>query len=468
MSFTHSSNFSAFIHEAKNLIRLALPIFIGQFCMTCLGFIDTLMAADVGTVDLAAISLGTTFWSPVVLFGVGLTLALAPIVAQLKGARLAHLIPGIVHNSLLPSAIIAIISMLFLIFVPEYLFVFIDDSEFELKQKATDYLFYIAFGLPGALLFNILKNTTEGLSIALPSMIIGIVTLLFNIPINYIFIYGKFGMPAMGAVGCGVATTIVIWLSFFMLLGYSIWSKKLKDFKLLRSKHPFEAKTIKHICVVGFPIAIALIIETFSYSIVGYALTPFGSTVMAASQIANIICILVFMIPISIASAVTIRVGHSLGENSPLRVKRAALTGLGLAALVIIPTAFTVFCHRSDIIGIFTQDSNVISIVTPLFIFILIYQLQDALFGTTLGILRGFKDTRFLMNANFIILWIIGIPIGALLGLTEFFGKKYGVYGMWGTLVACYYVMTLTFSARTYYLFRNIDKYLAKNDKSIH
>jgi MATE family multidrug resistance protein len=465
MSILNTSNFSAFSHEAKNLIKLAIPIFIGQFCMTALGFIDTIMAADVGTTDLAAIALGTTFWTPVILLGTGLTIALSPIVAQLNGSKQSNLIPKVVYNSVLPGLIIAIISMSFLIIAPDFLLSFMDKSEPLLKKLTVEYLFYIALGIPGCILFNILKNSTEGLSIAKPSMVIGFLTLLINIPINYIFIYGKLGIPPMGAVGCGVATSIVMWISFFMIFGYSCYSKKLKHFKLLLQRHTFEKETIKRICFIGLPIAFSIVIETCTYSIVGYALTPYGATTIAAHQIANIVCILAFMIPLSIASAIAIRTGHSIGEGSAPRAKRAALSGLGISLITILPLALITFFYKHEIVSIFSTDPNVVPIAINLFIFILIYQLQDSFFGTALGILRGFKDTMFLLLANLVILWIIGIPLCLTLGLTDFFGKCYGIYGMWGVLVGCYYLMTLSFIARSFYLHKNINKYINNNKK---
>ena len=467
MSILHTSNLGAFAHESKRLLKLAIPILIGQFCISCLGLIDTLMSSKVSTVDLAAIALGTTFWTPIILLGVGLTIGLGPIVAHLKGAQKENEIPGIVHNALIPSLVITILSLGFLIFAPDLLLTPISESEPLLKAKTIDYLFYISFGVPAIIIFNILKNTLEGLSITIPAMVIGFLTLMLNIPINYVFIYGKFGFPQMGAVGCGVATAIVMWCSLVMLYIYSIYAKKIKHFALLRSNHPFIKKDIAHICKVGIPISIALVVETLSYSILGYALTPFGSTTVAAHQIANIVAIVTFMIPVSFAAAVAIRIGQSLGEGSYLRAKRAIISGTFLAIMAIYPIALIVYFNQEAIIDIFTKDLEVIKIATPLFLFILIFQIQDPFFGAFQGVVRGFKDTKFLMNFNLIALWLFGVPFGYAVGLTDIFGKCYGIYGMWFTLLACYYLMTIAFIIRTIYLFKHIDKYMSKPTNNV-
>ena len=202
MSLTNTTNIQAFLHESKNLTKLAFPIFVGSFCSSCLGLIDTLMASDIGTVDLAAISLGSTIWMPFCLFCFGIPYVLAPISAHLHGAKRENEIAKTVYNSLFPSMFFTILAMLILIFLPKHILGHVD---MELTQKTCDYLFFMSLGLPGTVLFHVLKNTSEGVSYATPSMIIGIVCLILNIPVNYIFIYGEFGAPRMGAIGCGNA-----------------------------------------------------------------------------------------------------------------------------------------------------------------------------------------------------------------------------------------------------------------------
>ena len=229
MSLTNTTNIKAFLHESKNLTKLAFPIFVGSFCSSCLGLIDTLMASDIGTVDLAAISLGSTIWMPFCLFCFGIPYVLAPISAHLHGAKRENEIAKTVYNSLFPSMFFTILAMLILIFLPKHILGHVD---VELAQKTCDYLFFMSLGLPGTVLFHVLKNTSEGVSYATPSMIIGIVCLILNIPVNYIFIYGEFGAPRMGAIGCGIATTFVNWLSFFLMLIYIKKNVKLKHLKI--------------------------------------------------------------------------------------------------------------------------------------------------------------------------------------------------------------------------------------------
>lgn len=459
MSLTYTSNLSAFLREAVNILRLSIPIFIGQFCTHALGLIDSLMAAKVSDIDLAAISLGSTFWGPLMLFSIGITFALAPITAQLKGSKQNYRISGMTFNAMVPVLITTILVMITIITTPRFL-LSMTDCEPQLIDITCDYLLYVAPGLLGIALYNILKNTAEGLAITTPAMIIAILAVFLNIPLNYIFIYGKFGLPAMGAVGCGIATSIVGWFMFGAMMLYCKFGSKIKDFQFLLKKQPIDKIAIRQLVRVGLPISTALVLETFTFCIIGYLIANFGSKAVAAHQIANIVCVLVFMIAASFANSIAIRIGHSLGEGSVLRVFRTVKTGLTLAVIFVLTSAFFVFKYRYLIIDQFSTDPEIIKLAAPLFICLLAYQIQDGFFGTSHGILRGFKDTKFLMLVNLIVLWPLVIPIGSILAFTDLFGIKLGMYGLWGTLICGYYVMTIAMWVRSLWLLKHTKNFL--------
>ena len=169
------------------------------------------------------------------------------------------------------------------------------------------------------------------------------------------------------------------------------------------------------------------------------------------------------MVPMSMCGALAIRVGNSLGEGSYLRTKRAIISCLSLSFIFIIPIALCVFACKEHIIHIFSHDPKVTQIATSLFIFILIWQLQDSLFGTATGILRGFKDTKALMYINLVALWILGLPAGYLIGHTDYiFNKPLEIVGMWGTITTCYVIITILLWIRAFILLKNKHKYINK------
>ena len=440
--------------EIMQQLHLAIPILIGQLSTSLLGFIDTIMASNLGMTDLAAIAVGCSFWIPFSLLCIGLCLGLSPIIAQLLGQNNPEEIPKYTHNALFPLMIVTAFSMIFLLIMPSFMLKYTNLGP-EVIDKAVKYIDLVVIALPGLSLYHLLKNTAEGVMVAIPTMIIGLVSVLMNIPLNYIFMYGKLGIPEMGAVGCGVATAIIAWTSFGIIYLYCRYNSRLKDFNILRKKENTDFSIIKHVSRIGFPVSVALLIENCTYYIFGYATGFLGTQYTAAHQIASIISVMVFMLPVAVSTAEAIRISNNLAVGSKsmalLSVKATAI----ISHAIILPVCFSIFFFRHEIISFFTEDPALHKLAAPLFFAILAFQVQDALFGICLGIVRGFKDTKTMMLVNFVVLWCMSAPLGYLIGFTDFFGRKYGLYGLWGILVFCYWSLTIAFGARSIYLFRH-------------
>ncbi len=452
---TYNSSYKGVLkNEIFQQLRLVIPILIGQLSTSLLGLIDTVMASSLGISDLAAISLGCSFWIPLSLLSIGICLGLSPIVASLLGQNEPEDIPKYAHNALFPLMIITLISMIALLVLPGYL-LGLTDLEPEIISKAKSYINLIVLAFPGMSLYHLMKNTAEGVMVAVPTMIIGIVSVILNIPLNYIFMYGKLGIPAMGAVGCGVATAIITWTAFVIILLFCRYSGKLKEFHILGRKEVADFAIIKHIFKIGFPISIALLIENFTYYFFGYATAHLGSSYTAAHQIASIVSVMVFMLPVAVSTAEAIRISNNLAVGSKSKAILSVKASAVIAHAMIIPVGLCIFIFRHRIIDFFTDDPNLHALAAPLFWAILAFQVQDSIFGVGLGILRGFKDTKNLMLINFAILWCASAPLGYLVGFTDFFGRKYGLYGLWGVIVFCYWSLTLAFAVRSIYLFRH-------------
>ena len=440
--------------EIMQQLHLAIPILIGQLSTSLLGFIDTIMASNLGMTDLAAIAVGCSFWIPFSLLCIGLCLGLSPIIAQLLGQNNPEEIPKYTHNALFPLMIVTAFSMIFLLIMPSFMLKYTNLGP-EVIDKAVKYIDLVVIALPGLSLYHLLKNTAEGVMVAIPTMIIGLVSVLMNIPLNYIFMYGKLGIPAMGAVGCGVATAIITWTAFVIILLFCRYSGKLKEFHILGRKEVADFAIIKHIFKIGFPISIALLIENFTYYFFGYATAHIGSSYTAAHQIASIVSVMVFMLPVAVSTAEAIRISNNLAVGSKSKAILSVKASAVIAHAMIIPVGLCIFIFRHRIIDFFTDDPNLHALAAPLFWAVLAFQVQDSIFGVGLGILRGFKDTKNLMLINFAILWCASAPLGYLVGFTDFFGRKYGLYGLWGVIVFCYWSLTLAFAVRSIYLLRH-------------
>lgn len=194
-------------YQAKRLIQLALPVLIAQVTQTMMGFIDTVMAGRVNAVDMAAVAVGTSLWLPAILFVQGLLMAFTPLFAHYNGANNQKAIQPLAFQGAYLAIIGGIGVMIFLASAPFVLGHM--DLEPELYRLTIGYLDGILWGAPAFVLYQVLRGCSEGISYTLPTMVIGFVGLAVNIPANYIFIYGHFGVPPMGGAGCGIATALV-------------------------------------------------------------------------------------------------------------------------------------------------------------------------------------------------------------------------------------------------------------------
>ncbi|MGL6027716.1 MAG: MATE family efflux transporter [Vibrio sp.] len=416
--------------EASNLIKLATPVLIASVAQTGMGFVDTVMAGGVSALDMAAVSIAASIWLPSILFGVGLLLALVPVVAQLNGAGRQHKIPFEVQQGLALALLISI-PIIGVLFQTQVIIQFMN-VEPAMASKTVGYMHAVMFAVPAYLLFQALRSFTDGMSLTKPAMVIGFIGLLLNIPLNWIFVYGKFGAPSLGGVGCGVATAIVYWIMLFLLLFYIMTSQRLAQVKVFATWHKPQPKELIRLFRLGFPVAAALFFEVTLFAVVALMVAPLGSTVVAAHQVALNFSSLVFMFPMSIGAAVSIRVGHKLGEQDNQGAAIAANVGLltGLATACI--TALLTVLFRDQIALLYTENQVVITLAMQLLLLAAIYQCMDAVQVVAAGALRGYKDMTAIFYRTFIAYWVLGLPMGYILGMTDWLTEQpLGAKGFW-------------------------------------
>jgi MATE family multidrug resistance protein len=415
--------------EAKQLVRLASPILVAQVAQIAMNFVDTVMAGQVSAVDLAAVSVASSFWLPIILLVQGIIMALTPIVSQLNGARKQDEVRPAVHQGFWLALIVTPIAMVALYFSPLALqFMDVDPV---MAAKTAGYLHAILWGLPAFVMFQVLRNFSEGLSHTMPTMVIGFVGLAVNIPANYIFIHGHFGMPKLGGVGCGVATAIVLWAMLLAMIVYVKCSAHFKRINLFAQLARPNGSRIWRLFRLGFPIAMAIFCEVTLFTVVALMLAPFGAETVASHQIALNFSSLVFMLPLSIGVGVTIRVGHNIGEGQPDQARVAARTGLMLGMGVAAATAALTVLLRDPIAGIYTDDLQVIGLAATLLFFAAIYQISDSVQVVAAAALRGYKDTQAIFYVTIVAYWGLGLPTGMILGLTDWVVPRMGPQGFW-------------------------------------
>ncbi|WP_418114252.1 MATE family efflux transporter [Vibrio scophthalmi] len=415
--------------EANTLIKLATPVLIASVAQTGMGFVDTVMAGGVSAIDMAAVSIASSIWLPSILFGVGLLMALVPIVAQLNGSGKVDQIPFQIQHGFVMALLISI-PIIGVLFQTQSILDLMD-VDVTMAVKTVGYMHAVMFAVPAFLMFQALRSLTDGLSLTKPAMFIGFVGLLCNIPLNWIFVYGKFGAPELGGVGCGVATAIVYWIMFGLMLLYVLTAKRVAYIKLFKQFHKPELKALIRLFKLGFPVAAALFFEVTLFAIVALLVAPLGPMIVAAHQVAINFSSLIFMLPMSVGAATSIRVGYRLGERSTDGAKVASRVGLLVALAMSLTTALLTVLFREQIALLYTDNRQVIDLAMQLLLLAAIYQCMDAIQVVAAGALRGYKDMAAIFNRTFIAYWIIGLPSGYILGMTDWIVEPMGAHGFW-------------------------------------
>nr|WP_202428493.1 MATE family efflux transporter [Dickeya dianthicola] len=412
------------------MLALAIPVIIAQVSQTSMGVVDTIMAGSYSATDMAAVAVGTSIWLPAILFGHGLLMALTPVVANLNGSGRRDRIAHQTQQAFLLAAAISILTMIVL-YQGKYVINLMHDGAPELADKAVKYLHALLWGVPGYLFYQVLRSQCEGLSKTKPGMVIGFIGLLINIPINYVFIHGKLGMPELGGVGCGVATASVYWMMMLMMAAYSRHAYWLKDIRQFKPQLKPDWAVLKRLSSMGLPIALALLFEVTLFAIVALLVLPLGVVNVAGHQIALNFSSLMFVLPLSVGVAATIRVGHRLGEGSAEAARVAARTGIATGVLLAMCTAIFTITLREPIAMLYNKNPDVVAMASHLMLLAAVYQISDAVQTIGSGVLRGYKDTRAIFFITFIAYWLLGLPSGYALALTDILVPRMGPAGFW-------------------------------------
>jgi MATE family multidrug resistance protein len=450
----------SYSQETTKILKLSIPLFIAQFAQMAMGFVDTIMAGGVSAYDMAAVSIASSLWLPCILFGVGVLMALIPLTAQAHGANNLEEIPvtgqqGLYLALLLSIPIIAILYNAGAI-------VGYMEIEPKLQRITTHYLYAVLPAVPAFLLFQALRNYIEGLSLTKPAMVIGFIGLLVNIPLNWIFVYGKFGMPAMGGVGCGVATTLVYWFMLFALVGYVYFTKKLAQYPLFKNIAKPNFKHLTSISKLGLPVAVAMFFEVTIFAGIAVLVAPLGALVVASHQIAMNFSSMVFMLPMSIASAVSIRVGFNLGQKNNRGAKVATYAGLSVGLGLSVITALLTIIFKEDIAMLYTDNQEVIELALTLMFFAALYQCVDAIQVVAAGALRGYKEMTAIFTRTFIAYWVVGLPLGYVLAMTDLIIEPLGAKGFWIGISMGLLVAAILLGQRLFVIQKRITPLVAK------
>ena len=435
--------------EFRRLGVLAVPIVIAQLSHMGMGVADAIMAGRLSATDLAGVTLGGNIYWPMMLLMSGIVMAVTPSVSQLNGAgRVAE--AGAVVRQALWIAVCGglLLTVLLRHAEPVYRLLGVDERAIPL---AVGYLRATSFGLIPLLAFGALRYLADGMSWTTPAMFIGLSALPLKILLNWMFMHGvpMLGIPALGGVGCGWATAVVMTYSFVVMLTV-VANSRMRATNVFGAFSWPQLPEIAKLLAIGLPIGLALLVEVGFFSITGLLIGRLGVEAVASHQIAFNVAGLAFMIPLALGMAATIRVGFNVGAGDLPGARVAAGVALATTLAWGVVMAAIMVLFRVPIVSLYTDNAEVIGVAAALLAIGALFQVFDAAQATTMGALRGYKSTTTPMMITVVAYWFVGLPLGAGLcfgfagiptldaALGAAFGKfaPVGVQGLWWGLVA--------------------------------
>lgn len=417
------------IVEWKTLALLGGPILVAQLAQMANGLIDTIMAGHYSAEDLAAVGIGSSIWMPVLLFFFGVLSALQPTISGFLGAGQKERVMPVTWQGLYIAAVSAVLMIALLLSVGPLLHLFRLDAPTAAITQG--YLGAFVWGVPPLLLITALRGLTDGLGHTRVIMAVSLLAALINLPLNYIFIYGKFGLPAMGGVGCGWATAICNGVAAVVMLLYLNLSRHYRAYHLLAEWARPSWRRIAQLLRLGLPIGASMFVEVSMFAVIALFLAPLGPIVVAGHQVVLNIISMAFMVPLSLGMALTLRVSFLMGANAPdlarLLARTTLLLGLGIA-MFYMPL---LLLGRELLVGLYTTDSEVRAVAARLLLFGAIFQLADILQVTAISALRGYRDTRIPLFIMLLSFWGICLPLGYVLTFTDWLTPALGAEGFW-------------------------------------
>ncbi len=401
--------------ELAALWLLAWPILIGQLANVGMSVVDVAMAGHASAQDLAGVSLGVSIWNIVIITLMGVMLSVNPLVAHHVGAGDLDRVPHVVRQALWKAVFIGLLA-----FALANASVVVFDHlalEPQVRSIAKNFVHITSFALPAFTCWRALYGYSTSVNQTKPMMAIALAALVLNVFVNWLLVYGNWGFPALGGLGCAWSTLLCVWFN----LGAMLWWMRRSP--AYRSTWPFgcfeppHVGKLRSLFKLGLPIGLTYLAETSAFGLIALLVAKFGSTQVGAHQIALNFTSLVFMVPLSMGVALLTRVGQALGAGDVVAARFRSWVGVGagLAFAVLSATGMALF--NVQIASAYTDDAAVVSVAAQLLFLAAVFQLSDVTQVMTSSAIRGYKVTRSPMVVQLVAFWVFALPLGCALGL---------------------------------------------------
>ena len=413
---------SASLREVPGVLRLSVPIIVGLVSSTLIGVVDTIMIAPLGTHALAAASITTS--SLIILYSAlyGLISVVQVRLAQAKGAKDSRLISARFRSGLVIGLFAGVLGAS--VMLGAYPLLHILDQPDEVMQVLLPYWIAKSIILIPYALLAVYRSLFNSIGHAWTSTTIAMLAVLINIPLNYVLIGGAFGWPGLGLLGAGIGSVLASSLALGTAWAYWRYAPALLPY---RQRARLSVRPVVRGFTEGLPVAVSNMAEGGSYALAGLMLGFFGPAALAANQVVHSIAAIMYMLPVGMAAAVSIRIGQAVGSKEYRRLHPISIAATG-SILCWMATFFVLLVFfRDDVSAALTNDPEVFTIAVTMFLTIAFTQFADGLQSTALGVLRGLVDVRVPTLITLSAYWLIALPAAYWLG----FRMELGPNGVW-------------------------------------
>ncbi len=419
------------LSELRATIALAGPLVGGQLCLIAMNVVDVMLAGHLSAHVLGAVAVGASIWTVALIGLSGLMMAVSPTVAQLDGAGLRAQAVPVLHQALLLAGAAGLLAWVAVGWGGPLLVGALGLPP-ELAADVIAFLRAVSFGAPALGLYFAARGLSEGLGVTWPTMMFGLAGLILLAPVGYVLMYGAFGLPGLGALGSGLANALVCWAEAAGYLAFVHVAPCYPGLRWPRGSWRPDRAVLAGLLRLGLPMSGSLLMEVSLFSAAGLMIGGLGEDAVASHQVALNLASVTFMVPLGIALATTVRVGNAVGRRDGAGVRRAGLTGIGLALLAQACSSAAMFGAPYWLASIYTQDAAVLAGAVVLLHLAAIFQVSDGLQVAANGALRGLKDTRAPLIATALAYWGVGMPLAWWLGMRD----RLGAPGVWIGLIA--------------------------------
>lgn len=423
--------------EVRPMLNLAVPVVVAEMSWVTMGTVDILMVRALGPSAIGAVGVGSMLFLALAVFGIGVLLGLDTVIAQSFGAGQRDEC----HRWFVHGVVMSVMLTIPLTLVAWVAIARLDLWGFDLTvlNLTEPYLRIVTWSVLPLLLYTAFRRYLQAMGVVKPTMVILLTANLVNVLANWMLIHGNLGAPALGVDGAGWATFISRSYLALGLLSVVVWRDARTDYGLRRVSWVIERSRLRQLLWLGLPAAMQVTLEVGVFSAASALAGRLAPVALAAHQITLNMASFTFMVPLGLASAAAVRVGHAVGRQDTYGANQAGWTAVMLGVFCMAFASAIFLLIPSRLMGLFTVDLTVVDLGVTLLFVAAIFQIFDGLQGVLTGALRGLGDTRTPMFLNLAGHWAFGLP----LGYTICFVLGYGVVGLWIGLSAGLIVVSL-------------------------